>query len=144
MGLNVISSHFVFLLFFLIMHELFRLYSLCVLNAWSICATVSWTLNLEINWKVVLRFGNHWEYPLQCNTKDGLHCNGCIKQLHLTRVHPPWKLEKQYHARGPMNFNTREIGLNESYLCKVIGWTCIINDLWLRIQIVELMSSIPR
>ena len=26
LGLNVISSHFVFLLFFLIMHELFKLY----------------------------------------------------------------------------------------------------------------------
>jgi len=34
---------------------------------------------------------------------------------------PSMNAGEQYHARGPMNFNTRGIGLNESYLCKVIG-----------------------
>ena len=69
------------------------LYSLYVLHAWTICASVSWTKNPKINWKLVLGFGNHGEYPLPCNTRNGLHCNGCVKQLHLMRVQTPWKLK---------------------------------------------------
>jgi len=33
------------------------------------------------------------KYPLQCNTRDGFHCNGCVQQLRIMRVHPLWTLE---------------------------------------------------
>jgi len=77
--------------------------------------------NLKINWKVVLRFGNHWEYPLQCSTRDVLHCNGCVKQLYLMRVHPPWKLGKIISCKRTYEFQITRNRLNESYLCKVVG-----------------------